>query len=144
MPYHSNLERTALCKKLSGKLGLFKYLLSVCLFLCLFGSHLYSLTVGICAPVAGCRFVFILVRKQTKKGCFKRCVWGGVSPVVENRSRCNTSLTNSIIIPTFRHGFTPLVKSEFIGVYYLLVITVIIVFTILDSVEITLFILRFK
>ena len=78
MPYHSNLERTALCKKLSGKLGLFKYLLSVGLFLCLFVSHLDSLTVGICAPVASCRFVFILVRKQNKKGMFQAvCLgWG--------------------------------------------------------------------
>ena len=68
------------------------------------------------------------------------CLGWGYPPVVENRSRCSTSLTNSIIIPTFRHGFTPLVKSDFIGVYYLLVITVIIVFTILDSVEITLYV----
>ena len=62
--------------------------------------------------------------------------------MVENPSRCSTSLTYSIIIPTFRHGFTPLVKSDFIGVpvYYLLVVTVIIVFTILDSVEITLYV----
>ena len=121
-------------QKTWGKLGLFKYLLSVCLFLGLFGSHLYSLTVGIC------RFLFIFVSKQTTKGCFSGVFGVGYPPVVENRSRSSTSFTNSIIIPTFRHGFTPLVKSDFIGVYYLLVITVIIVFTILDSVEITLYV----
>ena len=42
--------------------------------------------------------------------------------------------------PHFRHGFTPPVKSDFIGVYYVLVITVIIAFTILDSVEIIIYV----
>ena len=90
--------------------------------------------------MAGCRFVFIFVSKQTTKGCFSGVFGVGYPPVVENRSRCSTSLKLGLYHP---HFSTRIYATEiwlFIGVYYLLVITVIIVFTILYSVEITLYV----
>ena len=80
-------------------------------------------------PAAG--FLLLLVNKQ-QRDVLAVCLGWGIPPVVENRSRCSTSLTLS----------SPLFDTDLRGLAYiiLLVITVIIVFTILYSVEITLYV----